>query len=56
MPEIRAPINIVLAAALFWFSVLIGNPASAQVMPGALPQPAAEEETVTPPPSPNDIR
>ena len=56
MPEIRAPINIVLAAALFWFSVLIGNPASAQVMPGALPQPAAEEETATPPPSPNDIR
>ena len=56
MPELRAPINIGLAAALFWRSALIGGQASAQVMPGALPQPAAEEETAAPPPSPNDIR
>ncbi|MDA4844324.1 mechanosensitive ion channel domain-containing protein [Hoeflea poritis] len=56
MPEFRAPIALILTAALFCFSVLIGNHAIAQVMPGALPQPAAEEETVTPPPSPNDVR
>ncbi|MEX3009495.1 mechanosensitive ion channel family protein [Hoeflea sp. TYP-13] len=53
-PMIVLPVHWI--AAILLIVTLGSHPSKAQVLPGTIGAPQAEEETTTPPPSPNDVR